>query len=189
MPLVKASTVMKRRLSFAPRHALAMFLAASAVLSMAGGCGRQSEGDHCSLDNGDEDCDSGLVCTPAEELQQGQQDDVDRCCPPDGGTGECAPRGAVSGSGGGTGLGGEGNEGGAGGAQGNVGSACDDNGDCVDPLVCSAGECSQPSACVYNSDCLAPLACINGECRPECNEDRDCTAGFVCSTDRQCVAE
>jgi hypothetical protein len=179
---------MKRRLSFAPRHALAFVLAVSAVLSLGGGCSRQSEGERCSLENGDEDCDSGLVCTPASELQQGQQDEVDRCCPPDGGTGDCTPRGAVSGSGGGNGLGGEGNEGGAG-AEGNVGDTCTENDDCVDPLVCSSGECAQPPACVYNSDCLTPLVCVSGECRPECIQDRDCTAGFVCSADQICVAE
>jgi len=43
-------------------------------------CSKQSEGERCQLLNYNNDCDSGLLCTPARDLQA--TDEADRCCPP-----------------------------------------------------------------------------------------------------------
>ncbi len=43
-------------------------------------CSKQSEGERCQLLNYNNDCDSGLLCTSARDLQA--TDEVDRCCPP-----------------------------------------------------------------------------------------------------------
>ncbi len=179
---------MKLRFSFAPRHALAVLMAVGATLALGGGCSRQSEGERCSTDNGDEDCDGSLICTPAADLQA--QDGIDRCCPEDGGTGACTPRGASAGTGG-TGLGGGGNEGGAAGSpstEGGLNTPCTSNTQCSTPLICSSGTCKNPPTCNYNSECIAPFACISGKCLPECREDRDCASPLVC-VDFSCVAQ
>lgn len=161
---------MKPRSSFAPRFTLAVFLALGAVLALGGGCSRQSEGERCSLDNGDEDCDSGLICVAAAELQSS---DVSRCCPEDGGTGACTPLGSGSGSGGGSGTGGGTGLGGESATGGGAGSSGADEG----------------AACVYNSDCASPLACVGGKCRVECITDRDCDEPLVCNAANRCVSE
>jgi hypothetical protein len=57
-------------------------LIALATASVAVGCSRQGEGERCdSAAAGNDDCDSGLVCTICAKLAQHQ---VDRCCPPGG---------------------------------------------------------------------------------------------------------
>jgi hypothetical protein len=59
-------------------------LVALAVASVAVGCSRQGEGERCDFDAaGDDDCDSGLVCTTCERLADRV---TDRCCPPGGGS-------------------------------------------------------------------------------------------------------
>lgn len=85
------------------------------------GCARQAEGERCSLLNGNDDCSSGLVCTPASELRGG--DDVDRCCPADeraDADPRCRPRvgSGAPGTGGSTGTGGTGGDGGTAGGAG-----------------------------------------------------------------------
>jgi hypothetical protein len=50
-------------------------LATSALVA----CAKQSEGERCDNQNaGNDDCASGLVCTPALQLQD---QSADRCCP------------------------------------------------------------------------------------------------------------
>jgi hypothetical protein len=94
------------------------------------GCGKQGEGERCSVDNpNNEDCEAGLICTPGSELNR--QTDV--CCPESGSTEPaCIPNvgtgGAGGGGGGATTGGGEGGTGamgggGAGGAGGGMGGA------------------------------------------------------------------
>lgn len=107
---------MKRRVS-----PLALLLGFALSAPLLFGCGRQSEGERCSLLNGDRDCDAGLVCTPANELRGGD-DQVDRCCPPDERSDadpRCRPRAGASsptgsgGADGGTGAAGSAGQGGA----------------------------------------------------------------------------
>lgn len=98
---------------------LALLLAVGLGVS-TGACSRQSEGERCSPLNGNQDCDGGLVCTPANELRGGD-DGVDRCCPAEESSDtdpRCLPRvGGITGTGGTTSGGGEGGQGGAGGAN------------------------------------------------------------------------
>lgn len=76
--------------------ALAVALAAVAPAS----CGKQGEGERCTVENGNEDCDTGLVCVSGAEL--GQSSDV--CCPESGSEDKrCNP---LVGTGGGGGTGG-----------------------------------------------------------------------------------
>ena len=57
-------------------------LVIGAVSSVATGCSRQGEGERCDYTwAGDQDCDSGLVCTQCGWLQD---QSVSRCCRPDG---------------------------------------------------------------------------------------------------------
>jgi hypothetical protein len=93
---------------------------------------------------------------------------------------------------------------------------CVQNSDCEGSLVCSFGHCHQqceatkdcPSgarcvkvaeddnvcqlpteeACEYNSDCAEPLVCaLDRECRNQCQKDRDCVSGQVCTTSKVCA--
>jgi hypothetical protein len=51
------------------------------ALTTSGGCSRMSEGERCDFTNaGDQDCDDGLECVPADQLVNGAG--ADRCCPP-----------------------------------------------------------------------------------------------------------
>ncbi len=144
--------------------ALVGLLAGASVTSA---CSRQSEGERCSLANGNDDCDGDLVCTPASDLRDGA-DDVDRCCPSDDTLSDtrCAPRVGGSGTGGSTGTGGATNLGGAGGDTSGQGDTCDFNSDCQEGLICGPA----------------------GTCRLECLAERDCIAPLVCSADFRCVA-
>jgi hypothetical protein len=83
------------------------------------GCGKQDEGERCDKTAaGNSDCDSGLVCVPANELVDKS---TDRCCPPEGeriSDSRCARSGTVgtggtSGSGGSSSAGAPASEGGA----------------------------------------------------------------------------
>jgi hypothetical protein len=80
-------------------------------------CSNQGEGARCEIENADDDCQEGLVCTSAEQLGG----NADICCPP-GGVSEnpaCIPGGGSTTStttsststGGGGGAGGEGGAG------------------------------------------------------------------------------
>lgn len=68
------------------------------MASMLGGfvtlaaCSNQGEGDRCQAENGNEDCQTGLVCLPATVkpvdnggtgLVNPPYNNSDRCCPPD----------------------------------------------------------------------------------------------------------
>jgi hypothetical protein len=87
---------------------------AVAVASMPG-CSQQSEGERCDLaKNGDDDCDSGLVCVDRHTLL----DQVtDRCCLPNKAVNDkrCTPAG-VTGTGGTNGGGESDSDAGGGGA-------------------------------------------------------------------------
>lgn len=70
-----------------------------AVLGFVAACSSSGEGERCQLDNGNDDCSSGLVCTRATDLPlpptyQGKVPDREgRCCPSDRSTAtvaECA---------------------------------------------------------------------------------------------------
>jgi hypothetical protein len=50
---------------------------AAALIAAAPGCSRQGEGERCDTLNGDEDCNSGLVCVGKAQLGQNS----DTCCP------------------------------------------------------------------------------------------------------------
>lgn len=68
-------------------------LASAAVSALAGvifllvACSQQAEGDRCQLDNNNDDCADGLVCTGSTNLpiaQRGTATDREgRCCPAD----------------------------------------------------------------------------------------------------------
>jgi hypothetical protein len=89
------------------------------------GCSNQSEGQACSVDNVNADCEDGLVCVTRTELNT----QVDICCKPTGSTNPaCIPgnlgsssSSSSSGAGGGGGAGGAGGSGG-GGAGGSAGA-------------------------------------------------------------------
>lgn len=101
---------------------IACLLVALPLALVAEGCASQGEGERCSLLNGNEDCASGLVCTPANELRGGD-DGVDRCCPNDeraDADPRCRPRvgSGASGTGGTQNAGGgDGGQGGGAGSQ------------------------------------------------------------------------
>jgi hypothetical protein len=91
-------------------------LLGTATLLLAGSCGLQGEGQRCDTLNGNADCESGLVCTPAEDLNPfpGNEKGAAICCPSNGqATVEaCFPR-DFGGLGDGGGLGGASGAGGA----------------------------------------------------------------------------
>jgi len=122
------------------KNALLLGLVALSLAASSLGCGKQGEGERCSVlagNDGADDCDDGLVCVPGSELNEGR---ADTCCPPGGSTNPaCIPGGlgtssatstsasttsstsSTSSSGGGGGAGGTGGAGGAGGAGGGTG--------------------------------------------------------------------
>lgn len=61
------------------RRRLAKIVAVSCVLAFAvlAACSNAAEGERCEIDNGNDDCQDGLVCTQIAN-QNGA-----RCCPPD----------------------------------------------------------------------------------------------------------
>jgi uncharacterized membrane protein YgcG len=91
----------------------------------AAGCANQAEGQACSVDNVNDDCETGLVCVSKAELNT----QVDICCKPKDSTNPaCIPgnlagsssssSGGEAGAGGSAGMGGAGGSGGKGGAGG-----------------------------------------------------------------------
>jgi hypothetical protein len=98
-----------------------------------------------------------------------------------------------------------------------AGSTCTLSSDCQNPLVCTAGRCHAQCAesrdcdygqrcvklgttflcqlqseakCVYNSDCTSPLICaVDLQCRQQCQADRDCAKGQVCTPTTKVCAE
>jgi hypothetical protein len=58
---------------------------AAAVLAAAS-CSNQGQGDRCDVNNGDSDCESGLVCTPLSVLPGLNETTLNAaiCCPPPG---------------------------------------------------------------------------------------------------------
>lgn len=135
------------------RRALGASLAALVLLVA---CSRQEEGDRCSFENDDNDCESGLNCVFWEELRGGA-DKVSRCCPPEGepiSNERCTPL-----------IGGGGNN--AGGQAGETSTSTNTN--------------TTGADCSYNNDCTADTVCgPQGKCQAECQEDRDCVAPKVC---------
>ena len=52
--------------------------------SLLSGCSKQGEGERCDLNSGSLDCESGLICTPADDLNvPGEGRGVALCCPVD----------------------------------------------------------------------------------------------------------
>lgn len=155
-----------------------IFLAGLLTLPMTS-CGRQTEGERCDPENGDQDCDSGLVCRLASELRNARQDMVDRCCPEnkdDYNVSSCAPKTGGTGDGDGDGDMGGGGNGGAGGADNGTGGSD------------SGSEAGAP--CNYTSDCKEPLVCgVTGQCQIECQTDRDCESGLECNDEGSCVPQ
>lgn len=151
------------------------------------GCSRQGEGERCSPDNADSDCEDNLVCT---ELRDAEAVTFHRCCPEAGEPSSderCELAGVVGD--------GDASDGGAGGMMSSgdepvgLGEDCSTS-DCVAPLACNAVDRCDFQNCVYTSDCVAPLICLpGGTCNYECRDERDCDAGETCSTDLTCVTE
>ena len=93
---------------------MAIPLGAALIISA---CARQGEGERCDFNNsGNDDCESGLVCVPSDELLDNS---TDRCCPPNGYTDDRCIRKGTTGTGGTDG----GTDSGSGGAAGAAGSA------------------------------------------------------------------
>lgn len=64
-------------------RASAAFLLAAALACVFGpaACSNQGEGERCSAQNGNDDCQDGIACVSAASL--GKLENYDRCCPPD----------------------------------------------------------------------------------------------------------
>jgi len=67
---------------------------------------------------------------------------------------------------------------------------CRDNRDCAAGLTClldntGLGACQLPDEtdCALDSDCIEPLVCVRGTCSNICREDRDCAPGASCLVD------
>jgi hypothetical protein len=50
-------------------------------LALAWGCAKQAEGERCDQNNGDLDCDTGLVCRGKEQLSIVGTGAIALCCP------------------------------------------------------------------------------------------------------------
>ena len=53
-------------------------------LALLAACSKQGEGERCDLNSGNLDCDTGLVCRPADQLSISGTRGVALCCPQDG---------------------------------------------------------------------------------------------------------
>jgi hypothetical protein len=99
----------------------------------------------------------------------------------------------------------------------NAGTGCTLPSDCQNPLICTAGRCHAQCAetrdcdfgqrcvkiednsvcqlqaeakCTYNSQCPTPLICaVDLQCRAQCQADRDCTKGQLCTLTSKVCAE
>jgi hypothetical protein len=72
---------------FRTRHSIALAVAslAAGMIAAFPGCSSQGEGERCSVlsdNNGNDDCQDGLICVAAAQLN-GAGNTTDRCCPPD----------------------------------------------------------------------------------------------------------
>ena len=104
------------------------------AMALMPGCSNQVEGQSCSVDNVNADCEDGLVCVSKTELNT----QVDICCKPSGSTNPaCIPgnlgsssssSSSAGGGGGAGGVGGSGGTAGAGGAGGTAGAGGADGG-------------------------------------------------------------
>ena len=166
------------------RRFVSLLLAAWAAFA----CAKQGEGERCNATtNGNQDCESHLVCVKATDLANTGVGD--RCCPPEGqnpGVDICIRSAGTGGTGatdGGSGSAGQaGSDGGAGasGAGGTAGQAGSGG---------SAGSGGAPDAgtCLYDSDCPGTLVCgPTGMCQAECKTNKDCTAPEVCLGNQTC---
>lgn len=65
---------------------LVRVLALAAAVLAAASCSSQGQGDRCDVNNGDSDCESGLVCTPLSVLPGLNETTLNAaiCCPPPG---------------------------------------------------------------------------------------------------------
>ena len=159
---------------------LASLTLAACLSSVA--CSRQTEGERCTLANGNVDCDSGLVCTDHSILRRGKDDGIDRCCPADlAATDNPACAAATNTDNGGSN--GAGGAGGAGGASNTDSTSSDSTSNGDEPSTFG-------DSCAYTSDCDPPLVCgVRATCQYECAQNRDCQSGQVCSKEFSCVAE
>jgi hypothetical protein len=67
----------------APRYRLVSIIVAIAAAAFVWlvACSNYGEGERCEVLNGNDDCENGLQCLPANQVNQGFSGD--RCCPPD----------------------------------------------------------------------------------------------------------
>lgn len=86
---------MKRTRRPLPAFFAGLSIVSLAALVLAVACSNQGEGERCEVQNGNEDCGSGLVCVPANPTNLAGSsasefgyttvnppyDDADRCCP------------------------------------------------------------------------------------------------------------
>lgn len=75
--------------------ALPLLAATVAAAALFAACSQQGEGERCTIENGNDDCGEGLVCTSAEQLGG----NADICCPPSGSEEPaCIPGGLAGGA-------------------------------------------------------------------------------------------
>lgn len=157
-------------------------------------CAKQGEGERCDRQySGDEDCESGLVCVSASQLNG----DADRCCPPqdEANSDSRCDRFADTPEDDDTtdGAGGAGGATGAGGTAGSPPSNGSTAGAAGLGVSGSSGAPAGPDTateCHYTSECAAPLVCgPTGRCQPECIDTRDCAAPLVCDPDSHACVE
>jgi len=58
-----------------------MTIGTVAIVAVVAACSNMGEGERCEALNGNDDCNSGLVCYPAAQLSNNSPSD--RCCPVD----------------------------------------------------------------------------------------------------------
>jgi hypothetical protein len=59
------------------RHVFGFLGFVALLYAAVPGCGNEGEGQQCSVDNGNDDCETGLLCTDHNTLHT----QVDICCP------------------------------------------------------------------------------------------------------------
>ena len=124
--LVYRRTMSLRALRLASVLRFSLLALAGSLLASA--CGAQGEGERCNADNGNDDCQEGLVCKTSRELES----NADICCPEVGPSEspECTPGGVGASGGGGAGpsAGGSGAGGSGAGGSGAGGSGAGGSG-------------------------------------------------------------
>ncbi|MEO7095262.1 MAG: hypothetical protein ABI175_18525 [Polyangiales bacterium] len=141
---------MRPRAPLSFRFLVAPIAAASMVVAVGAfmvACSKQGEAERCSLDNGNDDCDSNLECVSRPGINS------TICCPPIGQatTKECN-----------------------GDVPAPVDSAVKETATdtAVETAVVVDGGIG--ATCTFESDCVAPFRCRSGKCNFECVRDRDC---------------